>query len=153
MLKSYDIHSRSQSKDSPSSGLCIFTLSAIGANRSGKSPTLSLCIKRQSRALQTLTLRVLALLTMARPFSKSPSLSKYACTTPAPVSITGTRALSRTNSISFLPPRGMHKSTYPTAPSNSAVASCVGGISATTSAGKPSARRVWWIRSTIASLL
>ena len=58
-------------------------------------------------------------------------------TTPAPVSITGTRAVSRTKSISFRPPRGMQTSTRPTALSIAAVASWVAGSSVAAAVSMP----------------
>ena len=86
-------------------------LAASGAQRAGRSPSRALWTMRQSSALQTLTRRVFALNTMALPISKSPEASKYVFTTPAPVSMQGMRALSRTKSMSRRPPRGMTTST------------------------------------------
>ena len=117
----------------------------MGASNSGRSSRRSLWMSSVSRALQTETRRVLALLMIALPIARSPSLSKYACTTPAPVSITGIRALSRTKSISRLPPRGMHTSMNPTAPSISPVASWVAGSSVTTFSSMALSRSTLWM--------
>ena len=84
---------------------------AIGSHSSARSRSRSRWTMRQSRALQALTRRVLALQTTARPFVRSPSRSKAGWTMPAPVSITGMRAFSRTKRISPAPPRGITTST------------------------------------------
>ena len=80
---------------------------------SGNLFKISLCIIIQSTLLHTLGLRVFAFKIIFFAISIFANLSIKICTTPAPVSITGIFAFSRTKSIRLLLPRGMQTSTKP----------------------------------------
>ena len=90
---------------------------------------------------------------MSRPFAVSPARSKYMWTTPAPVSMTGTRAFSRTKRMSPRPPRGMTTSTMPSACSSASAASRVEGRSVNEASSSPSARSVSRIIAAAASFV
>ena len=84
-------------------------------SRGRKASAMSRWTRQTSWALHTLGRLVLALSMMFRAISRSAAASTYTWQMPVPVWIQGTRAFSTQERMSPAPPRGISRSTSPTA--------------------------------------